>query len=399
MNILLLAPHPFFQERGTPIAVDLLVRVLAKHGHRIDLLTYGEGCDRSYGPQVTILRIPPLRITQGIRPGFSLKKLICDLQMLPLALRLTRTRRYDVVHAVEEAVFLAMVLRRRRNLPYVFDMDSSMPLQIAESHGLLRPLMPLMLRCERAAIRNALAVMPMCDSLAELAAAEGARHVCTLRDISLLAPPAPATDPGPLRTRHGIHGLCFLYVGNLEKYQGIDLLLQAFARFRGNATPNACLAIAGGTPAHIGKYRDQARRLGIESSVRFLGPQPLEALGPLLRDADVLVSPRTRGTNTPMKIYSYLAAGRAILATNLPTHTQALSDESAFLAAPDPESFAQGMRLLSEQPVLREKLGANAARIAAERHSFESFARTVLGFEDWLKDRLHQPQAEFSFGQ
>ena len=49
MKILLLAPHPYYQERGTPIAVDLLVRVLSERGDQIDLLTYQNLGDRDDG--------------------------------------------------------------------------------------------------------------------------------------------------------------------------------------------------------------------------------------------------------------------------------------------------------------------------------------------------------------
>ena len=75
MNILLLAPHPFYQERGTPIAVDLLLRVLAERGEQVDVLTYHEGEDRAYpGPgAVRLFRIPPPPACRNIRPGFSLK--------------------------------------------------------------------------------------------------------------------------------------------------------------------------------------------------------------------------------------------------------------------------------------------------------------------------------------
>ena len=69
MRILLLAPHPFYQERGTPIAVGLLAAALADRGETVDILTYHEGEDRAYGDNVTIHRIapPPWRAT-GIHP-------------------------------------------------------------------------------------------------------------------------------------------------------------------------------------------------------------------------------------------------------------------------------------------------------------------------------------------
>jgi len=48
MRILLLAPHPFYQERGTPIAVNQILRVLATRGDAVDVLTFHEGQDLHY---------------------------------------------------------------------------------------------------------------------------------------------------------------------------------------------------------------------------------------------------------------------------------------------------------------------------------------------------------------
>ena len=56
MNILLLAPQPFYQERGTPIAVRMLVETLCQAGNQVDLLTYHEGEDISL-PGLKIYRI------------------------------------------------------------------------------------------------------------------------------------------------------------------------------------------------------------------------------------------------------------------------------------------------------------------------------------------------------
>ncbi|MBT7065178.1 MAG: glycosyltransferase, partial [Verrucomicrobia bacterium] len=58
MKILLLAPHPFYQERGTPIAVRLLAETLAADGHHVDLLSYHEGDNVTIHPGVTHHRAP-----------------------------------------------------------------------------------------------------------------------------------------------------------------------------------------------------------------------------------------------------------------------------------------------------------------------------------------------------
>jgi len=87
MRILLLAPEPFYQERGTPLAVDLVLRTLSARGEQVDALVYHEGEDVAY-PGVTIQRIPQIPGLSRIGPGPSWKKLACDLVFFGCALRL-----------------------------------------------------------------------------------------------------------------------------------------------------------------------------------------------------------------------------------------------------------------------------------------------------------------------
>ncbi len=66
----------------------------------------------------------------------------------------------------------------------------------------------------------------------------------------------------------------------------------------------------------------------------FTGHQPARDIPAFVEAADILASPRIAGTNTPLKIYSYLRAGKPIVATDLLTHTQVLDRETALLVAP-----------------------------------------------------------------
>jgi len=376
MHILLLAPHPFYQDRGTPIAVDLLLKALVKRGDRVDVLTYHEGDDRDYGPAVTIHRIHAPRFIHHIRPGFSLKKLLCDAIMAPEAMRLAHTRHYDCLHAVEESVFIARRISRRTGIPYVFDMDSSMPRQIADKLPFLSALLAPMVALERRAIRGAVAVVPMCDALADAAREAGAGFVEVLRDISLL-PDNVEYNPGlGFRQATGITGPVALYIGNLEPYQGIDLLLESAARVAGgNHTLH--VVIAGGRDDDIAHYRLITDQLGLGGRVHFLGPRPVAHMAHLFHDADILVSPRTQGENTPMKIYSYLDAGRPLVATRLATHTQVLNDAVALLAEPTPEAMANALIRLLEDKSLADRLARNARQLARRRYSREAFENSV----------------------
>ncbi|MES1211666.1 MAG: glycosyltransferase family 4 protein, partial [Acidobacteriota bacterium] len=170
MKILLLAPHPFFQQRGTPIAERMLLEVLTAHGHQVDVLTFPEGEDVDL-PGCRILRVPRPPFVRNVRPGFSLKKLACDAVMLAKTLALARRNRYDLLHAVEESAFMALAVRRIFGIPYVYDMDSGLARQMTDKLPFLKPVRRLLDACESLAVRGAVATLAVCKSLEDQASA------------------------------------------------------------------------------------------------------------------------------------------------------------------------------------------------------------------------------------
>ncbi|NEO30252.1 MAG: glycosyltransferase family 4 protein [Symploca sp. SIO3C6] len=195
-----------------------------------------------------------------------------------------------------------------------------------------------------------------------------------------------------LRTELGIGNLLLMYVGNLESYQGIDLLLESFA-LSVRQTDKADLVIIGGAAADIEKYQQKAQGLGIQKSVHFLGPKPIEHLGMYLSQADMLMSPRIKGKNTPMKLYSYLDSGKALLATNLQTHTQVLDKQIAMLTAPNAEAFSEGMLRLIEDQNLRLRLGNAGKKLIEKRHTFAVFRQNLNSLYDWIQAELVEKTA------
>lgn len=381
MRVLLIAPHAFYIDRGSPMDVDHLARALSEIGVTVDLVVYRDGEDRNH-PGLTVWRAKTPRWLSGIGPGFSIRKLLADAWLFFLARRLLRTRHYDVVHAGEEAVFFAMWFKRWRRIPYVYDMDSSIAQQMIEKLGWLRPLAGFFDWCEAKAIRGALAVAPVCNALADLARARGAAHVVTLHDIS----PFRESDfiaTRTLRDQLGLQGSILLYVGNLEAYQGIDLLLEALppALERGAEVD---LVIAGGTPGHIRHYRQKAAALGIAERAHFIGPWPVARLAELLAQADILAAPRLKGINTPMKVFPYLHSGRAVLVTDLPTHTQVLDASVCELGAPNPSGFADSIVRLARDPGRREALGAAGRRFVEANHVYSAHQRRVRSLYDYV---------------
>jgi glycosyltransferase involved in cell wall biosynthesis len=376
-SILVIAPQPFFQNRGTPIAVKLLVEELALLGHDVHLLVFHEG-ENVEIPGVQVHRIRTLPGMNNIQPSLTWKKLICDIFLLFKAAGLVRRYRFDIVHAVEEGAFIALLLKRVYGIPYIYDMDSSLPMQIVEKFPLLRPVRPFFDFFERLAVRGSTGVVAVCKSLEDIARSYAAdKRVVRLEDISLLE--EGETSDEVLRRRYGISGPIMLYVGNLERYQGIDLLLEGFQLVlerggRGN------LMIIGGTAETIAVYRNKAEELNIAASTFFCGSRPVTLLGHFLAQADILLSPRIQGNNTPMKLYSYLDSGTVVLATNLPTHTQVLTDDIACLVEPTRESMAAGMIKLLASPELCRELGQKGREVARENYSRNAFRMKLTEF-------------------
>lgn len=374
MRILYLAPHSFYVDRGTPIDVDLMLRVFSERGDEVDLVVYHEGEDRTY-PNVRLHRIAAPGWVGPVGPGFSLRKLVCDWRMFWLARRLARQRRFDVVHAGEEANFIALWFKWRYGLPYVYDMDSSIAQQMVEKMAWLRPVAWLLNWAERLAVRNAVATAAVCHALADLARAHGSEKVATLHDISQLAEPdRPAT--GWLRRQLGTSRPILLYVGNLEAYQGVDLLVEAFAHAVGEGV-ELDLVIAGGSDEDIARYRAKATALGLDGRAHLLGRWPAARLDELLAEADILTAPRIRGINTPMKVFPYLHSGRPVLVTDLPTHSQVLTPEVCELAPAEPRGFAAAIRRLAEDPAYRRRLGAAGRAFVEANHTYAAHRQRV----------------------
>ncbi|GJL83432.1 MAG: glycoside hydrolase [marine bacterium B5-7] len=390
MKILILAPHPFYIVRGTPIDLDLVLKVLsARPDTEIDLVVYAAGEDREY-PRTTLHRVGKAKWMRPGRPGFSVRKLLSTAAMFWKACGLVWNRMYDVIHADEEAVFLAMFFRVLRGIPYVYDIDSSIAEQLMEQMPYMAWLAAIFGFFERLAMRGALYCLPVCNSLAELCRRNGVTRFVTLHDISQLAnPDRPKT--GSLAREIGVDKTILLYVGNLEKYQGIDLLLEGFA-VAAPKVETIDLVIIGGSDEHIRKYQEKAKNLGVAGRVHFLGPRPFDQLDEYLAEADILTAPRIRGRNTPMKVFPYLHAGRPVLVTDLPTHSQILTPDVAYLAKPDPEGFGAAIVELANDPELRDRLAKAGVEFIERGHTLDAHKARLDEAYDWIADQISYKQ-------
>ncbi len=375
LRILMIAPQPVFTPRGTPFSVVHRARALIRLGHSVDLVTYPFGED----PCVEGLRILRCGRPIGVHSvpiGPSVRKLRTDLSLATLGWNTAMQGSYDMIHTHEEAGVLGVWLRRRLKIPHLYDMHSSLPQQF---HNFGRydypPVVSAFEWIERYMLDSADGLIVICDSLGDRARDVGYEGPMQLIENTLdfeVGEDTSARVP-ELRTRLRLgDGPIVVYTGTLERYQGLDLLLEAVPRVA-QRIPSVRLLIVGGSPEDSAALGARAAELGVRDNVLDIPAVPPNDVHVYQRLADILVTTRTRGTNTPLKLYQYLRSGRPMVATSIYSHTQVLDDSCAELVAPDAESIATGILRLASDPVRREELVAAASTLARESYSEKSY--------------------------
>ncbi|MFV1987401.1 MAG: glycosyltransferase family 4 protein [Gemmatimonadota bacterium] len=366
-RILLVAPEPVYEDRGTPIAIRQVLQALSELGYKVDLVTYPLGRDFSL-PGLRWFRCGnPLRI-KHVPVGFSLRKVVLDMSLAAELRRRVRGTTYRWIHAVEESAFLAVLAARSAGTPVLYDMQSSLPQQLA-SHPVLGtpPLQAFLSRAERWILRRASLVVA---SQGLGAYVEKMAPGCPCREWQFPSV-TRAVDhdrTADLREELGLgDGVkIVVYSGTFAEYQGLPLLVEG-ARKVLEEEPGTVFVLVGGTPARVAQLRKLLASRGVLESFRIVPRQTQETARAYVELADVTVSPRAFGDNLPIKILDYMASGKPIVATAIPGHTTTLRESMAVLAEPSAEGLAAGILGLLREPGRARELGG-AARDYADAH-------------------------------
>jgi glycosyltransferase involved in cell wall biosynthesis len=378
--ILMIAPQPFFRATGTPINVLAMCRALTESGFAVHLLTvpYGEDVDL---PGLTLQRVARLPGCGPLRVGFSPAKLAYNGLLLLTFLHLLRSRRFAAVHAIEEAALWAVPLARMRGIPGIIDLDSDLSRQLRDQGSALgRMLAGPAGWLRRFALRRAAAALTVSRTLSEIVRAEN--HALPVFEINDIPIESADRQPNPdemaeLRARFGLAGRqVIVYTGNYDRRQGLPELVQAMAAVRARH-PECLLLVVGGEPDQVTALQARIEADGLADAVRLLGARPPDTMPEYMGLAEALVSPRLEPYTTPLKIFSYMASGRPIVATDLPTHTQVLDADAAILVPPTPAGLAEGILRALDDPAAATALGKRARRVVETRYTFAGFKQRL----------------------
>ena len=370
MKIAMVAACPFPSPRGTPIRVHRMAEALGQRGHDVHVVTYHFG-DAVGTPHMKVHRIAgPASYTRAA-PGPTLTKLALLDPLLARKLRsVLRGGHFDVIHAHHyEGLLCGLLARRRQAPPLVFDvhtlLESELPSYSANGRSLIKRIGRALDRLLPAYADHVIAVSE--DMRSEL---ERLGRV-SRSQLSVISNGVEA-DHFCTDTAEPVRNL-IVFAGNLAPYQGIDLLLGAFARVR-QEVPAARLHLL--TDGDFNPLRPLAEMLGITSSVKAMAVD-YATLPQALRAATVLVNPRPVCSGVPQKLFNYMASARPVV--SFAASAALLEHEKTGLIVSDGDiaAFAAAIVRLMRDPALAARLGESARLLVSEHYSWDQVAARV----------------------
>ena len=393
LRILMIAPQPWFQPRGTPFSVLHRIKALSLLGHHIDLVTYHVGQDIPID-NLHIHRARKLPFIKKVKIGPSFPKILLDVALYKKSVELLRRNRYDYIHTHEEGAFFGVPLAKKFNLPHLYDMHSSLPQQLQNfKFSNSKLLSGLFERLERYTIENSGAIITICPELQDYVTKHFPHKTSLLienvADNSVVFPPSD-TSESLIKQQYNLNGhKIILYYGTFEAYQGIDMLIDSVAQLTQKRNQDVHFVMVGGNEQQVATYKNKAEKRGVANYFTFTGFVQPDLIPSFVSLSHVLVSPRLQGTNSPLKIYSYLRSGKPIVATRHITHTQILSDSVSVLADPTPDAFAEGILSILDDEPRQQKLVTAARQLAEKHYSYDDYLqKTKWIVEQVMRSRI-----------
>lgn len=370
LRVAMVAACPFPWPRGTPIRIQCIAEAVALRGHSVHVVTYHLGEVLPDCP-FHVHRIPSVPTYGRTAPGPTLRKLLqLDPMLARLLRRLHHEHRFDVVHA-HHYEGLLVASHAIRDTPIVYDAHTLLAGELPSyrlglPRWLIRAVAP---HLDRHLPRRAHRIIAVSETIRDALVALGATAPQHLHVI----PNGVEWQRFPVE--HGItpDGRTVIFTGNLALYQGVDLLLEAFATLHARR-PDLRLMIV--TDSSFAPFEGLAQQLGVRAAID-LRQVAFPQQSALLAAAAVAVNPRVRCDGIPQKLLNYMAAGMPI--ATFEGSAGPVRHEVTGLRVPDRDTaaMAEAMERLLTDRVLARKLGDTARQQARRDFSWGQVAARV----------------------
>jgi len=383
MKILVIAPTPFFSDRGAHIRILEESLALEKLGHQITIATYHIGKDirNDVDTKIDVRRIRRLLFWyKKLEAGPDWQKVLLDIMLIRKVFNLARTLRPDIIHAhLHEGVLIGWIVQKAlfwKKIKMVADFQGSLTGEMV-SHGYLQNgLNQIFLLVEK-----------FIDHLGDFAIAsswEGAENIKKYggkKEVQVILDGINPSSFKVLKIKEEIREelelpkdkFIIVYTGGLVDNKGINFLLDAIKPVL-IRRPDTFFLI-GGFPAHYA--RKYIMENGLEADVRLVSPLDYFKLPEFLLAADIAVDPKSADTNQASgKMLNYMAAGLPVVCFDKENNRKYLGSGGFFCPVADSKSIAEGILYFINRPYeIKEKGSANKDK--AKEFSWDISAKKI----------------------
>ncbi|QEM70216.1 glycosyltransferase family 4 protein [Geobacter sp. FeAm09] len=375
---MLLAPAPYFGDCGNDVRVYEEAKALVRCGHNVRIFTGHFGRDM---PGVSTTRMSRVPWLKRVPRHHSWHKPYVDLLMSHQALKFARMFKPHLIHAYgHEGAWIGGRVKKRLGIPLVFDYQGSLAGGMVEEGflkegSLLHRFNSWLER--RINARSADLILASSGSVARNlvgrwgVAAERVASLADGVDTALFRPHPREEVRTMLRLPH--KAPLVVYLGTLDRNQGIDTLLSAIVLLKSKGSPIRFLIM--GAPEE--EYRTKALELGIERMMIFTGRVDYAKAAIYLSAGNVAVSPKLSLVESNGKLLNYMACGLPTVAFDLPANRELLGDSGVYAAYGDSTDLAVKMTWLMGNRDERVRLGRLGREMAEQLHTLDAHGRAL----------------------
>lgn len=374
LRVLMIAPTPYFADRGCHVRIYEEARALTSLGHKVCIVTYHLGRDM---PGVRVVRIPNIPWYNKLEAGPSWHKPYLDIILLVKAIAEVRSFRPHLIHAhLHEGALVGSIIKRLFSIPLLFDYQGSLSGE-SLNHGFLddkSPLMRLFRYGERFIDHLADLIITSSDKGRQELVQEW--NIDSEKVINLIdGVDTEVFRPFPKSKARAELGISqevklVVYLGLFNQYQGVDLLLEAIAIVKAKDPEIRFLLM--GFPEN--EYKRKALEIGVDGIITFTGRVSYERAPLFLSAGDLAVSPKLAKTEANGKLFNYMACALPTVVFDNEINREILGDEGIYVEHSDVMSLADAIIATMNNKERMNTLSVRVRDRAIEHHSWQARA-------------------------
>jgi glycosyltransferase involved in cell wall biosynthesis len=384
LKVLMLAPTPYFADRGCHVRILEEARALRALGMDVRIVTYHLGRDMA---DIPTYRIPAIPWYKKLTAGPSWHKPYLDILLFFKALRLFRSFKADLIHAhLHEGAFVGLLLKKMTGIPLLFDCQGSLTAELVD-HDFIRTGSPLfrVFRFLERVINNNVDYILTSSGAAATALVETwgvpETKVTGLIDGVNTVEFRPGDREAVRRALQlPLDRPVAVFLGVLNSYQGVDILLAVAKELHARGVPVHFLVM--GFPE--AKYRQRAAELALADCLTFTGRIDYQQAPWYLAAGDVAISPKISLTEANGKLFNYMACGLPCVVFDTPVNREILGDSGVYARYGDAADFADQLQALLTEPARRQLLTVQVRQRAVQEHSWQARGQELVGVYEAL---------------